>query len=912
MNNSPGIRSWGPRAVRTILIVEAVYLVLFNSLLYLPVTQSLVNQVRPDKFHVAWERAWTWYPFRVHATGISANGQTRTQQWQVDAPSASASIALLPLIAKRVWLSNVSATDVSYRQRPRLKAGKDYKDLIPFFPEIEGRDIVPAETRPQEKKRPWRLAIDGIAASGQHRVWIMNFKGAARGDLAADLRYESRGGPFSLSNGEFDLALDTMYISGDNEVFRKGEVKGTLEFKPFVPRENKNINILKYLLLDADVDIDANSLAFINLFTYHFNDMTIDGSGHLAGRVLLDSGNILPDNDLAVDAGDINIEVLGHRIEGEGALSLSGSRHIADAVELQVNYRDLQVTHGGDTSPLLAGKQLRLGMTSASSLFAKLDEKDTRRSLTLTIDSLTAPDLALFEHYLPEKWPFQLLGGTGSLHAAANITPNAMAVDVSVKSRKADLGLRQYRFDSDLDMTLKLSNPSITDTNTSIAGSYLRLTNANFTQDGQAGREPWEAFFSVVHGDFAVFEEREKQQQKPLTDLFQGLANSEGRQVLEKLHGFMVVESEVSNLGWIGTMVDEAYHFAITGRGELQGTVQMRAGMPASGTDIEALSDNLKVRYLDYISTGEGRIGLQVVPGDSGPDWLLKLDLDNADLLRQGEKTAYVQGVKLEIAALLEDFDKGEKSKASAVTLRILSADVTDMSIYNSYLPADSPFRVVAGTASLSADIQLEPDNAVGWLKLGAVGMKMIVDDQSISADLAARIKLVDGIPGEMVFDLSGSEVELDNVRVIGEKALFDDERWLARFRLTRGETTWKKPLELDGSLQIDLSDSTPIVAIFGNRGYKPDWLLNMLSVDAIHGVAEVVAANNQLVIPYASAVSEHIEVGAKGRISEQNREGVIYARYRKMDAILKISAGDRNIDITRARAKYDAYRATP
>jgi hypothetical protein len=200
----------------------------------------------------------------------------------------------------------------------------------------------------------------------------------------------------------------------------------------------------------------------------------------------------------------------------------------------------------------------------------------------------------------------------------------------------------------------------------------------------------------------------------------------------------------------------------------------------------------------------------------------------------------------------------------------------------------------------------------LGWLKLGAVGMKMIIDEQSISADLAARIKLVDGIPGEMVFDVSGSEVEFNNVRVTGQKEVFDDEQWLARFRLTRGETTWKKPLELDGSLQIDLSDSSPIVAIFGNRGYKPDWLLNLLSVDTIHGAAEVVAANNQLVIPYASAVSDHIEVGAKGRISEQNREGVIYARYRKMDAILEISAGDRNIDIIRARAKYDAYRAAP
>ena len=289
MKPSQGTRSWVLKFLRIIIAVELVYLVVLNTALYLPVTQTLINQIKPEKFHVSWTRAWTWYPFRLHATGISANGQTRSQQWQLDSPSASGSISILPLIAKRVWLSNVVATDISYRQRPRLKPDKDYENLIAFFPEIEGRTIAPAETAPLQKKRPWRLAIDNISASGQHQLWIMQFRGGARGELMADISYETRGGPFSLSNGLFDVTLDTLYISGSNEVFKKGAVQGKLEFRPFVPRENKNINIFKYLQLAASIDIDANSLAFINLFTRSFNDMTIDGSGHLAGHVALES-----------------------------------------------------------------------------------------------------------------------------------------------------------------------------------------------------------------------------------------------------------------------------------------------------------------------------------------------------------------------------------------------------------------------------------------------------------------------------------------------------------------------------------------------------------------------------------------------------------------------------------------------
>ena len=116
-----GERHWIRRLLWAIVGLEVGYLIVFNLMLWLPATQSLVNSFKPDKFHVSWESAWTWYPFSVHATGISANGQSRSQQWQLDTPSAAASISILPLLLKRVWISDVVVKDIDYRQRPRLR-----------------------------------------------------------------------------------------------------------------------------------------------------------------------------------------------------------------------------------------------------------------------------------------------------------------------------------------------------------------------------------------------------------------------------------------------------------------------------------------------------------------------------------------------------------------------------------------------------------------------------------------------------------------------------------------------------------------------------------------------------------------------------------------------------------------------
>mgnify|MGYP001819469211 FL=1 len=135
------VKRWIVGLLIAAVVTQLLWLILVNGALYLPATQHLISQVRPDKLTVRWERAWSPYPGRFHASGVFANGETRTQQWQVEVRSASGSLALLPLLAKRVNLSDIEAFDADYRQRPRLRADRDYSDRLPYFPDIEGREL---------------------------------------------------------------------------------------------------------------------------------------------------------------------------------------------------------------------------------------------------------------------------------------------------------------------------------------------------------------------------------------------------------------------------------------------------------------------------------------------------------------------------------------------------------------------------------------------------------------------------------------------------------------------------------------------------------------------------------------------------------------------------------------------------
>lgn len=133
------MKSWLIRILEFLIVAEIIYLLLVNVALNLPLTQTIVNNIKPDKYTVTWDRAWSFYPFRVHARTIFAHGQSRSQLWQAEAPAASASISLVSLLWQSVKLDNVVVQDVIYKQRPRPAQGEAYSEISPYFPPLDNR-----------------------------------------------------------------------------------------------------------------------------------------------------------------------------------------------------------------------------------------------------------------------------------------------------------------------------------------------------------------------------------------------------------------------------------------------------------------------------------------------------------------------------------------------------------------------------------------------------------------------------------------------------------------------------------------------------------------------------------------------------------------------------------------------------
>ena len=621
--------------LKWLLIIELGYLLLINVALQLPLTQTLINQIRPEKFHVAWESAWSWYPFRVHARSVTASGQSRSQQWQVDVTSASGSINPLPLVLKRVILSNVSATDIAYKQRPRLKPDKDYSALLPYFPDIEGWEIAPADTSPRKTKRPWKLTIDNASASGVHKVWIFNINGGGSGVLAVDLSFETRGGPFSLDARNVDLRLDPAYLNGEAQVFHLGTLSGSAGLAPFVPRENKGVKMLPFLTLDTLLDLEVESLKFINLFTANLGDFFIDGAGRVSGELKYDQGFLLANTDLAVAARDLEIRFRDVNVAGEGSVRIHTPANADKPAGLDVDYNRLQVTRQGDDKHFLQG-------------------------------------------------------------------------------------------------------------------------------------------------------------------------------------------------------------------------------------------DGLKLRY-------------------AGSNYV-------------------IPDTKFDFEAMLNDEAARERRKDNTLKIEIKEATVVDMTIANDYLPEATSIAITGGTAKLTADVFAEAKNMTGGLQLISTDLELEADQQALEGNLDLDVVVAGGVPREMRLDLSGSRLTLDEVSVAGNEDSFDEEYWSAVLNFNRLEGKVRRPVQLDSDLRLRISDTRPLVAIFQNQKSPPRWISGLLTLKDIEGQASVSVNQDLVVIPQANITSDEAEGAAKVAFTPDNRNGMIYARYKKLDVLLKLLGQKQDMDIIKVREKFDSY----
>jgi hypothetical protein len=677
---------------------------------------------------------------------------------------------------------------------------------------------------------------------------------------------------------------------------------------PFVPSEHKGVKSLGFLTADLELDLPVDSLDFLDVYLLRFDGMEVDGYGVWRGRLNYDRGDLVGGTDMSVSAAKLTLNAAPYRVAGTGDIAIRVDAGSPERLHLGMTFGAVEAFHSDDSRPLVTGESLAVDIEGDNRILLDGQRKTGAGEVAVRIPRMVVPDLSAYQYLLPGQWAVALNGGSGELTGEAALSASRLALDLRIVSDHADMALKDHRLVSSLDLGIKASGGATKTTDLDISGTYLKLFDAGLAAVEQEATAHWEASLTIPEGRLEIPVGGEGTAATGLGNAMLAFREKPLSEILATVDADVSAQLSVSDLGWINQLFRSPFDLAIAGGGNAEAEVVVRSGWLAEGTSLRVQPTTLTVEVLDYVAQGDGRVGMAVKRGGEAPDMVLDATLGGGNLKRRGEETAVVEDVSLALAATARGVRIGAEPTVTAVDLKIPSARVTDMSVYNQYFPQKVPMRLTGGTASLTADVHLEPDSAGGYVRLKTDGLQSRLADQDLGAALAVDINLAGGVPADMVFDISGSSVRLDQVRVEGADKTFDRPDWAGRFDLNEGRVIWRKPIELEAQAAVTMKDSRPIVALMANHRGKHGWIEKLLTVENIEGKAELSASEGRATIPYALVSSDKIDVGAKGMFDDASREGIFYARFRKLDAILKVRNGDRNFDIFGAKGKFDNY----
>ena len=648
--------------------------------------------------------------------------------------------------------------------------------------------------------------------------------------------------------------------------------------------------------------------------------MQLYGEGLVDGHINFDKGVLLSGTELNIDANKLSLTMFDHTVEGNGRVDMNVTKVKSGKLNVEILFDDLQAYYGeiehnttNDKGrvPLFSGKGLSVKALGTPLLFPESSDAKKITYLTIEIPSVKVEDLGQYQRYVPEKWRFKLYGGEGTLKAKANLLANSFKSKVQVQSTGAHIGIDKKRFKSNLDLLLNLDADYAQKFNVDVTGSYLSLTDSRLFNQKKSKKKrskPWDTKLNINKGTLTM----------PLPDLRQDTNSTQKlskeeravkmKELMTQADAKLEILGSISQLDWINLLLKNSLGLSLWGHGEIEGNIELAKGSLLKGSTLDVKSKDLGVYLLDYSFSGDGAFSAEVTKGGENPDAKFDVSLSHAQMKRQNEKQAMIDSVVLKLDGVGKNLGIEGAKKDIALHLQIPSARVKNVSLYNQFLPKNSPFSFAGGSANLDADIRLEANAAKGYLNFATSGLTMKADDQKISARLSAKIKLAGGKPKNMRFDISGSTITLDHAKVVGKKAKYSKKDWSTIVKVKKANVVWRKPIWLRSETQLTIKDSRPIVAMIDNKRDKHGLISKLLTIENIHGMAKINMANNTITIPNAYVKSNKIDIGAKGIISPKLRDGMFFFRYKKLKGLLKMRNGKKNFDILKVQKTFDDY----
>lgn len=390
-------------------------------------------------------------------------------------------------------------------------------------------------------------------------------------------------------------------------------------------------------------------------------------------------------------------------------------------------------------------------------------------------------------------------------------------------------------------------------------------------------------------------------------------ARHRGWDVFRFVNGRAEVTGRVPSLAFLDLFVSKTRWLDTrTGGGALDLDLRIQRGRFLPGSRLQGRPEDISLAFLDYRARGSGRI-LWAVEGDGGGRRSrLDLGLDRYRIQRQGYGKPHVQGKNLRLVVLSAEprLPFRPLFNPRSVAVEMEEAEVPHLSFYNAYLPGKVGLELTGGSGRMSGHFQAAAPEwtGTGDLRLSARGVRARYRDKPITGNLSLHTRLRRIDLDDKRFDVSGSQLELTDVRMPGTQVA----PWWARLHVDRAVLEPGAPVFLRADVESTLSDARPLFALFlpeEKRGRTLRWVEDILDLKGVGATASFTVGDDFIAVPKLAIASGPAQVLGRFHLTNGGRRGALYASYGRLDVGLELDGEKRDWKILRPKEWFAEYQ---
>jgi hypothetical protein len=441
----------------------------------------------PASFLATWDRARTWWPGSIRASGVRLRKASDAVQWEMRLDEGKARFGLVPLLFEHLSVNGLRGDGLTVRVRfvPGRTPGRE--EGSPHAPPIEGLPDPPLPVPTGPKSPPltpgerWTYHIDGLSLGGVREVWVGPFRFAGAARVQTDMAFTPSE---SIAVGDFRFEVESGEVSVGPDVMAADLVADVeLDLDRFDMRERKSTEVFEEMTVRAQAKA---SLHDVQLPRASFPRIPWLGFGGGIGAASLDlrveDGSFAPGSTMRLEAPSFTVEYPGYVVSGAAVVDGDVSREGGPArARATATFGGFTILKHGAPSAHVRGEGFSAELRTTD--LTILDPLETFE-VEMTLPDSEIVSFDAYDASIPAPLRVKIDSGKGTIRGSLLVDEKGGSGSLGLDGK--DIRLRHADDLMSLDMLLEARIPTLDMAagTFDFTGTELKMRNARMLSGG--------------------------------------------------------------------------------------------------------------------------------------------------------------------------------------------------------------------------------------------------------------------------------------------------------------------------------------------------------------------------------------------------------------------------------------------